>query len=63
MEEIKKCNNNPIIQREADKFIMVRELHEGDIFGEISLLTNFRRTASVVANKACIFQTLSKDIV
>lgn len=36
-------------------------LSDGDIFGEIGMLTNLRRTCSVITQDTCVFQTLSKD--
>ena len=36
-------------------------LYQGDIFGEIGVLTNLNRTCTVKTRETCVFQTLNKD--
>lgn len=38
----------------------IRRLNEGEIFGEIGVLTQMKRTCFVKTNSTCIFQTLTR---
>jgi len=40
---------------------VIEVLEEGDIFGEISIFSNLRRTATVRSSECCLFQTLDKE--
>ena len=49
---------------QAQKFTeakVIEVLEEGDIFGEISIFSNLRRTATVRSSECCQFQTLNKE--
>ena len=41
--------------------IPIQMLRDGDIFGEVALLTNLKRTCTVVTTSTCIFQTLTRN--
>jgi cAMP-dependent protein kinase regulator len=41
------------VRNQTGKHVMVRELHEGDFFGEISILSGKPRTATVTAGSDC----------
>jgi len=38
-------------------------LSKDDFFGEISLLTNFNRTCTVISSESCLLQTLNKKAI
>lgn len=42
------------------QFDIVRELTAGDAFGEIALINNARRTASIICKEETTFAVLSK---
>lgn len=39
---------------------MIDVLTKGDLFGEIGVLTNLKRTASIISEDTCMFNSLSK---
>jgi CRP-like cAMP-binding protein len=41
----------------------INYLNEGSYFGEISLITNLKRTASVVATDNCTLSVMYKDVL
>lgn len=41
----------------------INRLKESDIFGEIAILTNLKRTCTVVANESCVLQALSRESI
>lgn len=41
----------------------VREIVEGDIFGEVALILNRPRSATVVSSNYCTMATLSQDVL
>lgn len=45
---------------EEDEETLIDVLQAGQIFGEISTLTNLRRTCTVTTTAVCHFQTLSQ---
>ena len=39
----------------------IRRLGKGEVFGEIAMLTELKRTCSIVTYETCLFQMLSRD--
>jgi len=60
-------NGDENIQSEIDglnsKPFKIRELGEGQLFGEIGLITNLKRTATVKSMDHCTLSTISKTVL
>ena len=39
----------------------INKLKDNDLFGEIAMLTNLKRTCSVIADETCLLQSLSRE--
>jgi len=48
-------------KKQYDGSILLAVLKEGDFFGEMALVTNNRRTATVIAEEDCEFFVLNRD--
>ncbi len=51
------------VVKEGPPRVVVGELHEGEFFGEISIVTDLPRQASVYAKSDCVLLEISRDMV
>lgn len=40
--------------KQLDESILIQKLKEGELFGELSLMTDLKRTATVITNEICM---------
>jgi len=50
-----------IVKKVGDTDITLTTLDEGDFFGEMSLITGSKRSASAIAHTKCKLQTMDKE--
>jgi ATP-binding cassette subfamily B protein len=51
-----------VLRNEGDRVVTVTNLHDGDFFGEMALLSNQPRNATVRCLTGCVCLTLSRDL-
>ncbi|KAL4467240.1 hypothetical protein ABPG72_005865 [Tetrahymena utriculariae] len=60
--ELSQEQNNQNLMQEPDPLQMVKELRMGDSFGELALLKNSKRLATIICKEDCHFGVIDKKI-